>query len=188
MRNSRVSSMRAKCLPRFACVGALVLLGVSPGGHAQAAPEFVVEESAVTCFEVIGAAPELREMARRTTKTDPGKMSAFVVRVENNVAADIKATFDDVSASPHDGFDQTRAGVIEFASTAPGADIRSGATTQVLPRYGYLMFTMANGVVDHIRNQRSRCVARQRFDKAPFVAMHRNVRGTLRGMLDQERR
>tara|TARA_R110002110_G_scaffold415612_2_gene651593 strand:- start:59851 stop:60357 length:507 start_codon:yes stop_codon:yes gene_type:complete len=168
----------------------LVLLGALPGGHhvAQAASEFVVEESAVTCFEVIGPAPELREMARRTAKADPGRMSAFVVRVDASVVADIKATFDDVSDSPHEGFEQTRTGTIEFASLAPDADVRSGATTQVLPRDGFLMFTMADGVVDHIRDQRPRCGARQYFDKAPFATLHRNVRSTLRGMLDQERR
>ncbi len=180
--------MRARGLLRLVLFGALAILSISPAIEAQAAPEFVVEESAAACFEVIGAAPELREMARRTTKTDPGRMSAFVVRVGDNVVADIKAAFDDVSPSPHDGFDQTRAGKIAFASTSPEADIRSGATTQVLPRDGYLMFTMADGVADHIRSQRPRCSARQRFDKAPFVTMHRNIRGTLRGMLDQERR
>ena len=180
--------MRARRLRGFAPVGATVLLGLSFGGPAHAAPEFVVEESAVQCFEVIGAAPELREMAKRTAKGDPGRMSAFVVRVGDNVAADIEATFGDVSASPHDGFDQTRAGKIAFASAAPEADIESGATTQILPREGYIMFTMADGVVDHIRSQRPRCGARQSFDKAPFVKMHRNIRGTLRGMLDQERR
>jgi hypothetical protein len=180
--------MQARCLLRFARLCALVLLGVSPGGPAHAASEFYVEESAIECFDVIGAAPELREMARRTAKTDPGKMSAFVVRVGDNVVADIKAAFNDISASTHDGFDQTRAGGIEFVSTANGVDVEAGATTKVLPRDGYLMFTMADGVVDHIRSQRPRCGARRSFDKAPFVTMHRNIRGTLRGMLDQERR
>lgn len=182
--------IRLRYAPPLALAVGLLLLGTLPGGHgaAQAAPAFVVEESAVTCFEVIGPAPELREMARRMAKTDPGKMSAFVVRVDGPVVADIKATFDNVSASPHAGFEQTRAGSIQFASTAPDADVRSGATTQVLPRYRYLMFTMADGVVDHIRDQRPRCGARQRFDKAPFATMHRNIRSTLRGMLDQERR
>ncbi|MBT5359752.1 MAG: hypothetical protein HOL07_15530 [Rhodospirillaceae bacterium] len=180
--------MRDRCLLRFACVGALFVLGVLSGGTAHAAPEFYVEESAVQCFDVIGAAPELREMARRTAKTDPGKMSAFVVRVGDTVVADIRAAFDDISASTHDGFDQTRGGAIAFASTAPGVDVEAGATTKILPRDGYLMFTMADGVVDHIRSQRPRCGARQSFDKAPFVTMHRNIRGTLRGMLDQERR
>ncbi|MDA0785716.1 MAG: hypothetical protein O3B37_05435, partial [Proteobacteria bacterium] len=168
--------------------GALAVAGLLAGGAAQAAPEFVVEESAVICFDVIGAAPELREMSRRTAKTDPGRMSAFVVWIGDNVVADIKAAFDDVSPSPHDGFDHSRAGKIAFASTAPEADIRSGATTQILPRDGYLMFTMADGVVDHIRGQRPRCGARQNFDMAPFVTMHRNIRSTLRGMLDQEQR
>jgi hypothetical protein len=175
-------------LLRFACVGAFVLLGVSSGGQAQAASEFFVEESTVQCFDVIGAAPELREMARRTAKTDPGKMSAFVIRVGDSVVADIEAAFNDVSVSTHDGFDQTRSGKIVFISTAPGVDVQAGATTKILPRDGFLMFTMANGAVDHIRAQRPRCGARQSFDKAPFVTMHRNIRGTLRGMLDQERR
>lgn len=170
----------------------LPALVISLGGvaHAQSAARdvYIVDLSAVECFEVIGAAPELREMAKRRAKADPGRMSAFVVRVGGNVAADIEATFDDISESPHDGFDQTRAGKIVFASTAPGADIESGATTQVMPRDGYLMFTMADGVVDHIRGQRPRCGARQSFDKAAFAKMHRNIRGTLRGMLDQERR
>ena len=190
MKSSPALFTQVKHALPLALVGGLVLLGTSPGGHdaALAAPVFVVEESAVTCFEVIGPAPELREMARRTAKSDPGRMSAFVVRVDASVVADIKAAFDDVSDSPHEGFEQTRAGSIEFASTAPDADVRSGATTQVLPRYGYLMFTMADGVVDHIRSQRPRCGARQRFDKAPFATLPRNVRGTLRGMLDQERR
>jgi hypothetical protein len=188
MKSSRASYMQAKCLRLLAPIGATFLLGLSFSGPAHAAPEFYVEESAVQCFEVIGAAPELREMARRTAKADPGRMSAFVVRVGDNVAADIKAAFDDVAPSPHDGFDQTRAGKIAFASTAPDTDIKSGSTTQILPRNGYLMFTMAEGVVDHIRSQRPRCGARQSFDKAPFATLHRNVRGTLRGMLDQERR
>jgi hypothetical protein len=190
MKSSPALFIRLRHTPPLGLAVGLLLAGALPGGHgaAQAGPAFVVEESAVTCFEVIGPAPELREMARRTAKADPGRMSAFVVRVGDNVAADIKAAFDDISASPHEGFDQTRAGGVEFASTAPEGDVRSGATTQVLPRYGYLMFTMADGVVDHIRSQRPRCSARQRFDKAPFVTLHRNVRGTLRGMLDQERR
>lgn len=180
--------MRVRRLRGLAPVGAAVLLGVSFGGVAQAAPEFFVEESTVQCFEVIGAAPELREMAKRRAKADPGRMSAFVVRVGDNVVADIKAEFDDVVSSPHDGFEQTRVGAIEFVSTASGVDVRAGATTQVVPRDGYLMFTMADGVVEHIRSQRPRCGARQSFDKAPFAKMHRNIRGTLRGMLDQERR
>ncbi len=180
--------MRASCLRGFALVGATVLLGLSFGGPAHAAPEYHVEESAVQCFEVIGPAPELREMAKRRANADPGRMSAFVVRVGDNVAADIKAAFDDVVPSPHDGFDQTRTGIIEFVSTASGVDVRAGATTQVVPRDGYLMFTMADGVVDQIRSQRPRCGARQNFDKAPFVKMHRNIRGTLRGMLDQQQR
>lgn len=186
-RDMRAMGMRARGLTRLVLLGGLFGAGLSAGGVAQAAPEFVVEESAVICFEVIGAAPELREMARRTAKTDPGRMSAFVVRVGDNVVADIEAAFDDVSPSPHDGFDHSRAGKIAFASTAPGADIESGATTQILPRDGYIMFTMADGVVDHIRTQRPRCGARQNFDKAPFATMHRNIRSTLRGMLDQER-
>jgi len=47
---------------------------------------------------------------------------------------------------------------------------------------------MSEAVVEHLLTQRSRCGARENFDKAPFERLHRGVRATLRGMLDQERR
>ncbi|MBS28033.1 MAG: hypothetical protein CL566_03780 [Alphaproteobacteria bacterium] len=166
---------------------AVALGGIPPGGaaHAQAAarPAYDLGLAAVECFEVIGKAPEHREIVRRRSGDDPGPTRAFLVRISDSTVADIRATYTDIEPSPHPGFEH-------FLSSSIRLDVSEDADTsmtQILPRDGYVMFTMSQDVVEEISRLRPRCGARQHIDRQPFEEMHRRVRGTLRQMLDQNR-
>jgi hypothetical protein len=148
---------------------------------------FTLSETAVECLEPLGAAPELRELARRTGGTDPGPMRAFMVGVSAATADTIRAAFDDLATGRHEGFEQTRGGRVRLDVFADGLDTEAGGVTTAMPRDGYLMFTMVEGVVDHLLAGRPRCGARRSLDKAPFRALLRSQRETMRAMLDQER-
>ena len=151
--------------------------------HAQSAPRdvYTVDLSAVECFEVIGKAPEHREVMIRRSGDDPGPAQAFLVRIRDTTAADIRATYTDIEESPHPGFEHFRASAIRL--DVGGDD--AGSMTQILPRDRFLMFTMPESVVAEIANERPRCGSRLRVDRKPFEMMHRRVRDTLRQMLDQ---
>ena len=165
-----------------------LLMGARSEAHAQQV--FVIEESAIECVLAIGPAPELREMSRRIARQDPGRMVGFVVKLSANTSRELLASFTNVQDSKHKGFKQSRSGSIRLELTSASDALRDGpgATTQTLPRERFMMFTMSEAVVEHLLTQRSRCGARENFDKAPFERLHRGVRATLRGMLDQERR
>ncbi len=158
----------------------VALVGVA---HAQSGPRnvYTVDLGAVECIEVIGKAPEHREVMIRRSGDDPGPAQAFLVRIRDSTAADIRATYSDIEESPHPGFEHFRASVIRL--DVEGDD--AGSQTQILPRDRYLMFTMSQKVVAEIARERPRCGSRLRVDKQPFEAMHRRVRDTLRQMLDQ---
>lgn len=172
----------------FPALAALALLGWPHDVLAQS--ELTVEESAIECIRVIGPAPELREMSRRVAKTDPGRMVGFVVKLSAKASRRALEAFSDVTESPYEGFQQSRNGVIRLKLSFAGDELRHapGATTPILPRDRFVMFTMPETVAAHIANQRSKCGSRTRFDKAPFDQLLRGNRETLRGMLDQERR
>jgi len=163
----------------------LPALLVAPGGlaHAQGTPRdvYTVDLAAVECFEVIGKAPEHREVMRRRGGDDPGPAQAFIVRIRDSTAADIRATYTDIEESPHPGFEHFRASAIRLDAGSDDA----GSLTQILPRNRFLMFTMPQSVVAEIGELRPRCGSRLRVDRKPFEAMHRRVRDTLRQMLDQ---
>jgi len=157
--------------------------GLAPDAHAQTPPRdvYTVDLAAVECFEVIGRAPEHREVVMRRSDTDPGPAQAFLVRIRDTTAADIRASFRDIEPSPHPGFEHFRASAIRL--DVGGDD--AGSMTQILPRDRYLMFTMPESVVAEIAEVRPRCGSRLRVDRTPFETMHRRVRDTLRQMLDQ---
>jgi len=163
----------------------LMFVGVSLAGaaHAQTTPRnvYTIDLAAVECFEVIGKAPEHREVMRRRGGDDPGPAQAFIVRIRDTIAADIRATYTDIEESPHPGFEHFRSSAIRFDF---GGD-DPGSMTQILPRDRFVMFTMSEDVVSDLARERPRCAARQRFDRKPFEALHRRVRDTLRQMLDQ---
>lgn len=178
---------------RFGSWALLIALGgiawgeISPGGaaHAQGAarPAYNLDLAAVECFEVIGKAPEHREIVRRRSGDDPGPARAFLVKIGDATVEDIRATYTDIEPSPHPGFEHFRSSSIRL-DVGDDADT---SMTQILPRDGYVMFTMPQDVVEEISRQRPRCGARLHIDREPFEAMHRRVRGTLRQMLDQGR-
>lgn len=142
---------------------------------------YTIDLSAVECFEVIGRAPEHREVMLRRSEVDPGPAQAFIVRIPDRVVGDIRATYTDIEESPHPGFEHFRSSAIRFGF---GGD-DPGAQTQILPRDRFVMFTMPESIVADLAAERPRCGARIRFDRKPFEAMHRRVRDTLRQMLDQ---
>ena len=142
---------------------------------------YTIDLSAVECFEVIGRAPEHREVMLRRSEVDPGPAQAFIVRIPDRVVGDIRATHTDIEESPHPGFEHFRWSAIRFGF---GGD-DPGAQTQILPRDRFVMFTMPESIVADLAAERPRCGARIRFDRKPFEAMHRRVRDTLRQMLDQ---
>jgi len=161
----------------------LVVIALWTGSQdVRAQNVFTIDESAIECIQVIGPAPELREMSRRVAKKDPGRMVGFVVKLSEKANRHALDAFGDVTDSPYEGFRQSRGGAIRLDLSAPGA------TTPTLPRDRFLLFTMSETVADYISGQRSRCGSRTRFDKAPFEQLLRGNRETLRGMLDQERR
>ncbi|MDE0780060.1 MAG: hypothetical protein OSB67_04835 [Alphaproteobacteria bacterium] len=172
----------------FLALAALSLFGWSHDVLART--EFTVEESAIECIRVIGPVPELREMSRRVEKMDPGRMVGFVVKLSTKANRRALEAFADVTDSPHEGFQQSRNGVIRLDLSSAGGEFRdaSGAKTPTLPRDRFVLFIMSETVAAHIATQRSKCGSRMRFDKAPFEQLLRGNRETLRGMLDQERR
>ena len=169
----------------------LVVMALWTGSQdVRAQNVFTIDESAIECIQVIGPAPELREMSRRVAKKDPGRMVGFVVKLSEKANRHALDAFGDVTDSPYEGFRQSRGGVIRLDWSAAGDEFHDapGATTPTLPRDRFLLFTMSETVADYISGQRSRCGSRTRFDKAPFEQLLRGNRETLRGMLDQERR
>lgn len=159
------------------------LVMLAGAAHAQSTPRdvYTIDMSAVECFEVIGKAPEHREVMMRRSGEDPGPAQAFLVRIRDTIAADIRASFSDIEESPHPGFEHFRASAIRLDL---GGDDRD-SMTQILPRDRYLMFTMPESLVAEIGAERPRCSSRLRVDRQPFETMHRRVRDTLRQMLDQ---
>jgi len=154
----------------------LVVMALWTGSQdVRAQNVFTIDESAIECIQVIGPAPELREMSRRVAKKDPGRMVGFVVKLSEKANRHALDAFGDV---------------IRLDLSAAGDEFHDapGATTPTLPRDRFLLFTMSETVADYISGQRSRCGSRTRFDKAPFEQLLRGNRETLRGMLDQERR
>lgn len=169
---------------RYILAGLSALLIVMAGmAHAQSAPRdvYTVDLAAVECFEVIGRAPEHREVMMRRSGEDPGPAQAFLIRIRDTTVADIRASFSDIEPSPHPGFEHFRASAIRLDVGRDDA----GSMTQILPRDRFLMFTMPESVVAEIGKERPRCGSRLRVDLKPFEAMHRRVRDTLRQMLDQ---
>ena len=170
---------------RHLILAGLPALLISLGGlaHAQSTPRnvYTIDLAAVECFELIGKAPEHREVMMRRADTDPGPAVAFLVRIGDSTVADIRASFSDVEESPHPGFEHFRASAIRLDL---GGDDRD-SMTQILPRDRYLMFTMPESLVTEIGAERPRCSSRLRVDRQPFETMHRRVRDTLRQMLDQ---
>ncbi|MEP4378555.1 MAG: hypothetical protein ABJ215_10530 [Alphaproteobacteria bacterium] len=165
-------------------LAALSALLIMAGGwaHAQTPRDvYTLDMAAVECFDVIGKAPEHREVMQRRNGADPGPAQAFLVKIRDTTVADIRATLRDIEPSPHPGFEHFRSSAIRLDI----GDDDAGSMTQVLPRDRFVMFTMAESVVAEIERQRPRCGARLRFDRKPFEAMHRRVRDTLRQMLDQ---
>ncbi|MBN43600.1 MAG: hypothetical protein CL573_08965 [Alphaproteobacteria bacterium] len=151
--------------------------------HAQAIPRdvYLIDMAAVECFEVIGKAPEHREIMRRRGGEDLGPAKTFIVRIRDTIAEDIRATYSDVEDSPHPGFEHFRSSAIRFDF---GGD-DPGSMTQILPRDRFIMFSMSEGVIAELARERPRCGARHRFDRKPFEALYWRVRDTLRQMLDQ---
>lgn len=159
-----------------------LLVAMAAAAHAQASRDvYILDLASVECFEVIGKAPEHREVMRRRGEADPGPAQAFIVRIRASVADDIRATYTDIEPSPHPGFEHFRSSAIRFDF---GGD-DPGAMTQILPRDRFVMFTMGEDVVADLARERPRCGARLRFDRKPFEMLHRRVRDTLRQMLDQ---
>lgn len=162
----------------------LISLGVGRDmAHAQPRAVYILDLAAVECFEVIGRAPEHREIMRRRGEGDTGPAQAFLVRVSDSTVADIRASFSDIEESPHPGFEHFRTSAIRLDV----GDDDSGSMTQILPRDRFLMFTMPESVVAEIANERPQCGSRLHVDRKPFEMMHRRVRDTLRQMLDQQR-
>lgn len=165
-------------------IGVTLLAGVAASaalGQSASRNVYTIDLSLVECFEVIGKAPEHREIMRRQREADPGPATAFIVRIRDTVAADIRATYVDIEESPHPGFEHLRSSAIRFGF---GGD-DPGSMTQILPRDRFVMFTMSSRVITDLKRERPRCSARQRFDRKPFEMLHRRVRDTLRQMLDQ---
>lgn len=179
--------MRARSVGRRAIWVALPLvLGLlAAPAHAQERRDvYTIDLSAVECFEVIGRAPEHREVMRRHDEIDRGPAQAFVVRIPDRVVADIRATYTDIEPAAHPGFEHFRSSAIRFGF----GDDDPGGFTQILPRDRFVMFTMGEDIVADLAQERPRCGSRIRFDRKPFEAMYRRVRDTLRQMLDQQPR
>lgn len=171
----------------FFCAVILCAVVVLPRtGAAAAGSNYELDLSSVECFEPIGRAPELREVVRRRTGTDPGVMLATAVRLDRAALSDIEASFPAPSRSKTPGFMHTGGDSIELdIETLDGR--REHGTTTFMPRDGVLMFILPEAAVTALKARRSRCGARALFDPQPFRALHRAVRENLRAILDQER-
>lgn len=165
-------------------VGAAVAF-VAPGS-VQAARDYDLDLSSVECFEPIGIAPELREIVRRRTGTDPGIMTTVAVRLDRSALADIEATYPAPRPSRNTGFHHTGDGMIRFYIETLDGRLENG-TSSFMPKDGILMFTLPDAAVTALKAGRSRCGSRDVFDPKLFRAVHRGIRETQRAILDKER-
>jgi len=170
---------------RIAAVFGAAVAFAAPGG-AQAGRDYKLDLSSVECFEPIGIAPELREIVRRRTGTDPGLMTTVAVRLDRSALADIEATYPAPTPSRNSGFHHTGDGMIRLdVETLDGRP--EHGTTSFMPKDGVMMFTLPEAAVMALKARRSRCGSRDVFDPKPFRAVHRGIRETQRAMLDKQR-
>ena len=94
----RADPMRLRAVPilTLPVMGLVVGILAAPAQAQERRNVYTIDLSAVECFEVIGRAPEHREVMLRRSEVDPGPAQAFIIRIPDRVVCDILATYPDL--------------------------------------------------------------------------------------------